>query len=387
MPDFTSFMSFRILRNLKTYFYLRIGATRGSVPQFETRKPQIVDNYRRAIELQAKSSKGSELPTTNHDGSPPVFFIVGKNKSGTSWLMRLLNSHPDILCRGEGRFFGREWHREDLKDEQTNVPPRTLYGALCESDNLRLWLERSVWSRDGNPEVHLDHIARLATDYILSERLAESGKSIVGDKTPFLTPDVIREIGVVYPEAKVLHIIRDGRDIAVSALHHRWNRSKDQGGVHKLRPEEVERREAYRANPQAVAEKGMFVETALRGQARAWRTMVSRAMEDGPAILGDNYTEVRYEDLLENTESEVQRLLEFLGAPSNDKVVRRCVKKASFEKLSKGRQRGEEDSTSFYRKGIAGDWKNVFTERDEQVFMEEAGDLLIELGYEKGSGR
>jgi hypothetical protein len=63
--------------------------------------------------------------------------------------------------------------------------------------------------------------------------------------------------------------------------------------------------------------------------------------------------------------------------------VRRCVESASFERLSRGRQRGEEDPSSFFRKGIAGDWQNVFTEEDKRVFKEEAGDLLIKLGYEE----
>ena len=56
---------------------------------------------------------------------------------------------------------------------------------------------------------------------------------------------------------------------------------------------------------------------------------------------------------------------------------------ASFKKLSKGRTRGQEDPTSFFRKGIAGDWRNVFTEQDKVLFKKEAGDLLIRLGYEK----
>jgi hypothetical protein len=56
---------------------------------------------------------------------------------------------------------------------------------------------------------------------------------------------------------------------------------------------------------------------------------------------------------------------------------------SSFEKWSEGRERGEEDSSAFYRKGIAGDWKNVFTERDREIFKEAAGELLIRLGYER----
>ena len=59
---------------------------------------------------------------------------------------------------------------------------------------------------------------------------------------------------------------------------------------------------------------------------------------------------------------------------------------ASFEKLSRGRTRGEEDATSFFRKGVAGDWKNTFTEGDKSIFKEAAGDLLVRLGYEKDAG-
>lgn len=44
--------------------------------------------------------------------------------------------------------------------------------------------------------------------------------------------------------------------------------------------------------------------------------------------------------------------------------------------------RGEEDPGNFYRKGIAGDWMNTFTEKDKRVYKETAGDLLVRLGYE-----
>jgi hypothetical protein len=63
--------------------------------------------------------------------------------------------------------------------------------------------------------------------------------------------------------------------------------------------------------------------------------------------------------------------------------VERCIEATSFERLSKGRKRGEEDSSSFHRKGVAGDWRGVFTERDKEVFKEAAGELLIQLGYER----
>lgn len=58
------------------------------------------------------------------------------------------------------------------------------------------------------------------------------------------------------------------------------------------------------------------------------------------------------------------------------------VETNSFERVS-GRLRGEESGTNFLRKGVAGDWREIFTKRDKEVFKEEAGELLIGLGYEK----
>jgi len=101
------------------------------------------------------------------------------------------------------------------------------------------------------------------------------------------------------------------------------------------------------------------------------------------AALGGNYTEVRYESLLADAPAETARLLRFPGAEAGEGVVRRCVEEASFEKVSGGRRRGEEDPTSMVRKGVSGDWRGAFTEWDRRVFKEEAGDLLVGLGYEK----
>ena len=330
---------------------------------------------------------GTEAPAGTAYQGVPVFFVVGLAKSGTTWLMKTLDAHPEILCKGEGRFFGEEYRREVLAQTQTKQQPSSLYNALLGSEYLRLWIERSVWSRDGDPDEHIRDLVRLATDYFLTTELARSGKKIVGDKTPLLGPRFVEEIYEIYPEARVIHIIRDGRDQAVSFIHQQGNRAK-RGRTHRLSPDELARSEAYRRSPQELAEtkEGMFAEKTLRRAAQNWDLRVGRAVEDGPALLGDRYTEVRYEDLLEQPHREVGRLLGFLGVDAQQSVVESCVSSASFEKLSRGRERGQEDPTSFYRKGIAGDWKNYFTEEDRRVFKEEAGELLIRLGYENDEG-
>jgi hypothetical protein len=182
----------------------------------------------------------------------------------------------------------------------------------------------------------------------------------------------------------VIHIVRDGRDVAISATHHGWNQAEDQGGTHRIKPEQLAKREAYRKDPQALLERGggIFPDGELSKSAARWSARVGSAVKDGPALFGANYAEVRYEDLLENTPKELKRLLEFLGADASEQVLQRCVDAASFENLSGGRRRGQE-APSFFRKGVAGDWRNVFTEQNRRDFKAAAGDLLIELGYEE----
>src|SRR5215208_5888944 len=307
---------------------------------------------------------GEENLTIPATGGVPVFFVVGNQKSGTTWLMRMLDSHPEILCKGEGRFFGRSWRQKSLRQRDTMRPASSLYNALLDAEYLRLWVERSVWSRNDSADEHLDNLTRMAIDYFLGGALLKSGKRVVGDKSPLLTPDTIREISAIYPEAKVIHIIRDGRDVAVSAAHHARN-----FGRARRRSESNESGESF------------FPEGQLEKLAAEWASRVGKTVEDGPALLGENYTEVRYEDLLQDPEAEVRRLLTFLAVGSDEKSVTRCIEAASFEKLSKGRKRGEEDASSFFRKGVAGDWKHAFTQKERETFDREAGELLARLGY------
>lgn len=328
---------------------------------------------------RARVRSAQHAPDLSYE-SAPVFFLVGRAKSGTSWLMRILNAHPEILCKGEGRFFGRDFKREDLREEENGrIQPASLYRTFLEADYLRAWIERSVWTRGDDVEEHVTNLTRLATHYFLTQKLAGGSAKIVGDKTPFLSADILKEIGEIYPETRVIHIIRDGRDVAVSLNYHRWNHT----GIYRLDPEEIKKREAKNLGGSDGSGESLFTEKMLRSMAAGWKAQIGKARQDGQALLGSNYTEVKYEDLLTSPEEEVKRLLKFLEVGAEDQTVRECVSSASFESWTNGRQRGQEDPSSFFRKGVAGDWRNFFTEKDRDIFKEEAGDLLVELGYEE----
>ena len=309
-----------------------------------------------------------------------VFFVAGEMRSGTSWLRRTLSAHPDIACGQEGSFFGRDYDHEEIPVYVG--PVSSLTRALAVSDEFRVWYELpwNLWA-DGYEE-DLRNLTRLSVDYFLTKEVARTGKRIVGDKSPQHT-GCLDEIHEIYPDARVIHIVRDGRDVAVSAMHHWWRLAKDRpGGVFELTPEELEIRDAYLEDREGFLASGrsIFTEERLGQLARRWNLRVGKAHRDGIALYGRRYLEIRYEDLLRDTPNVFRRILELLHARSADSMIERCILASSFERAS-NRQQGEEDSRSFFRKGVAGDWRGVFTERDREIYEELAGDQLTRMGY------
>ncbi len=92
--------------------------------------------------------------------------------------------------------------------------------------------------------------------------------------------------------------------------------------------------------------------------------------------------EITYEKLRADTLGVFGAASRFICGPLPDAVVEHAVASNTFERVS-GRAPGQENQNSFQRKGISGDWRNKFSEEHKARFKEIAGDLLIELGYEK----
>lgn len=91
---------------------------------------------------------------------------------------------------------------------------------------------------------------------------------------------------------------------------------------------------------------------------------------------------VRYEDILSDPHSSLRRILELYELPATEERINEMVEKNRFDRLSGGRVAGQEKSSSFFRKGKSGDWKNHFSPGQKEAFKKIGGDWLIRHGYE-----
>jgi lipopolysaccharide transport system ATP-binding protein len=99
--------------------------------------------------------------------------------------------------------------------------------------------------------------------------------------------------------------------------------------------------------------------------------------------LGGPDDVLKYEDLLEDDERIFEAvLLDHCRLPVSRERFREVIRANRFEARS-GRKRGEENIASHERKGIAGDWRNYFTDKLARTFKDRYGELLIATGYEK----
>lgn len=273
-----------------------------------------------------------------------VFFVLGCQKSGTTWLQHLFDAHPQLCCGGEG-------HLADLLLPlmQQSVNAYNQRQAARSGHDLDVLLA----------EEDLLAGARTLGDRILAGYLASAGDSsairAIGDKTPEYAL-CMGLLDRLYPRARFIHIIRDGRDAAVSGYGHLKRQGK-------------------------AGQFAGFADYAAYFAQHHWKPYITRARAAG-AGMPDRYLEIRYEDLHAEPIEPVRSMLRLLCVDDGDESVAACLAGGSFERLSGGRSRGQEDAGSFFRKGVTGEWRERFDQEATCRFDEHAGDLLRELGYE-----
>ncbi len=175
----------------------------------------------------------------------------------------------------------------------------------------------------------------------------------------------------------VVCVIRDGRDVMVSAYYH--SLFHNDRNVHWL----VDKRRAelcFSDYDNIKDNLPTFIEYMFsKGSGSVFRYTWDKF---NLSWNDKNIPIVRYEDLLDNCAATLQKtLFKLIGKNISYDRISNTVEKYSFKNVAQ-RNRGEEDCNSFIRKGIYGDWKNKFTRKACKVFDYYAGDALLKLKYE-----
>lgn len=179
------------------------------------------------------------------------------------------------------------------------------------------------------------------------------------------------------------YISRDGRDVMVSmyfyytralTLDKSPQRKKDIGDLfHRLYGPNFDPADS-RTNMARFIEHELASPRATHGV--TWHEHIADWW-DRPRV---HHT--TYEALLEDTPKEFGRLMsDMVGEPCDTARVKAAVDRYAF-RSSTGRGQGDEDRSSFLRKGVAGDWRNHFDREAAEAFDAIAGDALVMLGYE-----
>lgn len=177
----------------------------------------------------------------------------------------------------------------------------------------------------------------------------------------------------------VVIVWRDGRDVMVSHYHHLVSQNE----FASKSAQSHTRKSIQTDDPGNIhANLARFIELSAEGKIHPWFSWSQfyRAWHNQTSVAA----ELRYETLLTDSSSELFRVQEILGGLKSKEECISIAEQFSFQRQA-NRKPGEENNKSFLRKGIAGDWKNVFGREAAEVFQHYHGDALIELGYETNS--
>src|SRR5688572_27586166 len=210
------------------------------------------------------------------------FFIFGHARSGTTLLTRLVRLHPEVHCNYQAHFFTRQ----------------PLLKSLVDSPEAEEWLKRKSnrWNQ-GHDLSPL--ILRAAADFIMERDAAKEGKMIVGDKSPSSTihGQAVRDMHAVYPDAKLVYIVRDGRDVLVSERFRNFvEESKFLTTEDKRIIEELRKDHSQFMN----GTRSIFTDAFIQRVAKGWATNLKETEDEGRRLFRSNYFGLRYEDLLKD---------------------------------------------------------------------------------------
>ena len=277
----------------------------------------------------------------------PYVFIVGCPRSGTTLVQRMVNAHPAIAITPESHWIPRLYAKAWALTPEGSVKPKLIRRLLGHPKFARLKISPEEIERlagNGKPITYATLVSRIFDVY--GER---QGKPLVGDKTP----DYVRSIETLHnlwPDARFVHVIRDGRDVSLSMMD--WPKCRPKPG-----------------------DFATWQEDRVSTTALWWELNVRLGRMAGKSIGDKLYCEVRYESLVSRPGEEGAALCKFLDVPYTDAILRFYEPRDSFDPGLEAR-RAHMPVTPGLR-----DWSVEMPAHDSERFEAAAGGLLEELGY------
>ncbi len=311
----------------------------------------VIDRYRNRARIVLA---GRRLRATGPEPAPAPF-VCGVTRSGTTLLRLMLDSHPQMAIPGE-----THWVPKLIKAQERSKHSGDELADLI-IDHKR-WgdfhLDASELRARYNALDPVTAADAIRAFYMLyAER---EGKARYGDKTPGYVKEM-RRIQRVLPEARFIHIIRDGRDVSLSHMRMNWG-------------------------PESYAES-----------ARLWRNRIRKARKMAPDI--DHYLEIRFEELVADTEGVLRRVCDFtelefdpVMLDYHERAEGRLAEKArELPRKNRPNQPAEARLDSHRlakeppRSDRIGMWRERMTPDEVAEYEAVAGDMLVTLGYELAS--
>lgn len=277
----------------------------------------------------------------------PFLFIVGCTRSGTTLLQRILDNHPQLAVVNDSHFAIQVIRR--LKGPVDPVlTPELVDKVRTYPRFFRLGLsDETVYQAASQSESYSEFVSAL-----YSEHGRLKGKPLSGEKSPGFVRHLLR-LHALFPRVKTIHIIRDGRDVALSMAE--WTlQGKGPAASFELWQEE----------PTAV-------------YALWWLKKVTAGLQSGRSLGPIKYREVRYEDLVATPENVLRSLTDFLNLSYTREMLDYHVGKTRIEPNLSTKQRWLPVTPGLR------DWRTRMNERELELFEALAGDLLSDLGYQR----
>lgn len=263
-------------------------------------------------------------------------FIIGSMKSGTTWLQIMIGAHPLVSTTVELTLFSKytaSWIKA-WKEEAAYITQGRWHQGLP-----FLWSENEFY-------LFLREFLRKVYNRVLA--LNPRATHIL-DKCPGYS-EYVEDINRLLPNARFIHVIRDGRDVTVSMV--------------------------------AARKQIGYGADSIQDSAAAWKEGV-RAAQKATQYQG-RYMEVRYEDLSVAGVDTLKSVFDFCNLPTSVEDVVGIVKSHQFKQMKAERKHADKrvkTHEAFYRKGKVGSWREDLDSMQRFIFDRIAGDLLRELGY------